>query len=123
LSDLGLNIQKDGTIVFNSSKLTSAVGADYESVAAMAASFGSAAKTLTDSMLGASGSITAATDGTQRSVKDISKRRETIANRLTQIEARYRRQFSSLDSLISSMNTTSTYLTQQLANLPGAGSN
>jgi hypothetical protein len=37
---------------------------------------------------------------------------------LTQIEARYRAQFTSLDVLLSGMSTTSDYLTQQLANLP-----
>jgi flagellar hook-associated protein 2 len=33
------------------------------------------------------------------------------------IEKRYRAQFTALDSLISSMNTTSAYLSQQLASL------
>ncbi len=39
--------------------------------------------------------------------------------RLGLIEARYLKQFSALDSLISQSNATSSYLTQQLANLPG----
>jgi flagellar hook-associated protein 2 len=122
LSDLGLAIQKDGSIVFDSSKLTSATSSDYEAVASMVASFGTASKALTDSMLGTEGTITAATDGAQRSIKDIDKRREVLAARLVQIEARYKKQFSALDSLIASMNSTSTYLTQQLASLPGASS-
>jgi len=122
LSDLGLAIQKDGSIVFDNTKLSTATSADYEAVASMVASFGTATKTLTGGMLGTEGSITAATDGAQRSIKDIDKRRETLSARLVQIEARYRRQFSALDSLIASMNTTSGYLTQQLANLPGARS-
>lgn len=123
LSDLGLAIQKDGSIVFDSTKLTTATSADYEAVATMVASFGTAAQTLTGGMLGTEGSITAATDGAQRSIKDIDKQRETLSARLVQIEARYRRQFSALDSLIASMNTTSSYLSQQLASLPGASNN
>ena len=39
------------------------------------------------------------------------------------IEARYRKQFTSLDTLISGMNSTSAYLTQQLANLSNLNSN
>jgi flagellar hook-associated protein 2 len=34
------------------------------------------------------------------------------------IEARYRAQFTALDSLIGSMSSTSSFLNQQLANLP-----
>jgi flagellar hook-associated protein 2 len=34
---------------------------------------------------------------------------------------RYIKQFSALDSMLSQMQQTSSYLTQQLANLPGAG--
>jgi flagellar hook-associated protein 2 len=36
---------------------------------------------------------------------------------LTKLEAMYRAQFTSLDSMISSMQTTQSYLTQQLAAL------
>ncbi|MBK8579830.1 MAG: hypothetical protein IPN78_16910, partial [Candidatus Accumulibacter sp.] len=43
---------------------------------------------------------------------------EVINSRLTQIESRYRKQFTSLDTLISGMTKTSNFLTQQLANLP-----
>lgn len=122
LSDLGLAIQKDGSITFDSSKLTAATGKDFDSIATMVASFGTAAKKLTDGMLGTTGSITAATDGAKASIKSIDTQREQLKARLITIEARYKKQFSALDSLISSMNTTSTYLTQQLANLPGSSS-
>jgi flagellar hook-associated protein 2 len=36
---------------------------------------------------------------------------------MDQIEARYRAQFTALDALMSSLNSTSAYLTQQLASL------
>lgn len=122
LSDLGLEFQKDGSIVFDSSKLSTATSTDFSAVATLAANFGSAADTLTDTLLGTSGSINAATEGTQASIKSLTKQRETLAARLTQVEARYKKQFSALDSLIASMNSTSSYLQQQLSNLPGANS-
>jgi flagellar hook-associated protein 2 len=68
-------------------------------------------------MLGTKGSITAATDGLKTSISGIDKQREALQLRLTQVETRYRRQFTALDSLVASLNSTSTYLTQQLANL------
>lgn len=120
LSNLGLEFQKDGSIVFSSGKLTTATTADFEAVASMVATFGTQAKTLTDGMLSSEGTITAATDGLQASIDAIDEQRTRLEDRLEKIEARYRKQFSSLDTLISQMNSTSSYLTQQLANLPSA---
>ncbi len=42
---------------------------------------------------------------------------ESLEARLVRVEARYSAQFTALDAAMSSMNTTSAYLTQQLANL------
>ena len=61
------------------------------------------------------GVIAAGTDGLNRTVDDIGKQRTRLSDRMTQIEARYRAQFTALDSLVASMKSTSTYLTQQLA--------
>ena len=60
-------------------------------------------------------------DGLNASIKSLDKQGEKILDRLTQIEARYRKQFTTLDTTISNLNKTSTYLTQQLANLPKIG--
>ena len=56
-------------------------------------------------------------DGIGRSIEDIGKQRERLNLRLTQIESRYRKQFSALDALVASMQQTSQYLSQQLASL------
>ncbi|ODU02884.1 MAG: hypothetical protein ABS89_05295 [Thiobacillus sp. SCN 63-1177] len=64
--------------------------------------------------------ISARTDGIDRSIKDIGKRRTEFEARLVNMEKRYRAQFVALDSMLASMNNTSNYLTQQLANLPGS---
>ena len=123
LSDLGVALQKDGTLKLDSSKLSKAIEADYAGVTTLVAKVGTAFKDGLDGLVGTSGTLVAATDSTNRMIKDIGKRQEALTNRLTQVEARYRKQFSALDSLVSSMNKTSSYLTQQLANLPGASSN
>lgn len=73
---------------------------------------------LVDSLSGSSGPIASMTDGVNRTIKDIGNRRDVLNRRLASLETRYRAQFTALDTLISSMNQTSTYLTQQLANLP-----
>ncbi len=71
-------------------------------------------------VLASDSSITARTDGIGRSITDIDKRRSDLEARLVNIEKRYRAQFSALDAMLSSMNNTSNYLTQQLASLPGS---
>jgi flagellar hook-associated protein 2 len=68
--------------------------------------------------LGASGLISGRTDGINRSIKDVGKSREAVNQRLADTEKRYRAQFTALDAAISGMSQTSTFLTQQLANLP-----
>lgn len=120
LSNIGVELQKDGTLKLDSTKLNNAVAADYSGVTTLVEKVGSAFKTGLDSVVGSSGSITAATDSTNRMIKEIQKRQTALSDRLTQIEARYTKQFASLDTLVASMNQTSSWLTQQLANLPGS---
>lgn len=55
------------------------------------------------------------TDGINASVKAVADQRDKFSDRLTAIEARYRAQFTALDTMLQSMQSTQSYLTQQLA--------
>lgn len=70
-----------------------------------------------NSALSNNGLLTGRLNGLNTSVKGISKERDAINARLTTIEDRYRRQYTKLDSTLSSMNKTSAYLSQQLAKM------
>jgi flagellar hook-associated protein 2 len=48
-------------------------------------------------------------------VKGIQKQKDAFNDRLTEIEKRYRAQFTALDSMLVSMQKTQSYLSQQLA--------
>lgn len=74
-------------------------------------------KNWSTSVLASDGSITSATNGINQTIKDIGKRRDALNLRLVTIEARYRSQFTHLDAMLNSMNTTSNFLTQQLSKL------
>ncbi|MGZ3182401.1 MAG: flagellar filament capping protein FliD [Telluria sp.] len=72
---------------------------------------------LADGFLGSDGMITGKTNGLNATVKDIAKQKDAFALRLTDIEARYRAQYTALDTAISKLNSTQQFLTQQLASL------
>lgn len=65
------------------------------------------------------GQITAKTDSLNDQISSISQERVDLTKRVAELEDRYRRQFSSLDVLISQLNATSSFLQQQLDSLPG----
>lgn len=69
------------------------------------------------SSLASGGILAGRTDGIGKTITDIGKQRTALENRLIGIEKRYRAQFTALDSMLSSMNKTSTYLTQQLTQI------
>ena len=118
LSDIGVSVAKDGTLSLDSSKLTVAISADFSSVTNLVSKVGSAFNTSIDRLISSSGSVTTATDSTKRQVKDVTVQYQRVSDRLVGIEARYRAQFTSLDTLIAGMKQTSAYLTAQLTNLP-----
>lgn len=127
LSDVGISLQRDGSLAFNSSKYDAAASASASDVAALFSADAGTTKgvavrmaNVVDAMLATNGLLTSRTEGISRSITDIGKQREAINFRLTQVEKRYRAQFTALDTLVSSMQRTSSYLTQQLASLPKA---
>lgn len=67
--------------------------------------------------LGASGLIAGRTSGIGETIKDINKQKDVFAERLLDVEKRYRAQYTALDTVISSMSATSSFLTQQFAAL------
>lgn len=74
--------------------------------------------TTLDDLLDTDGLVEAKTEGVQQSLKDLDRRKDTLEARLERVEAAYRRQYVALDEQIARMSTISSYLAQQLANLP-----
>jgi len=72
---------------------------------------------LATALLDAAGPLTSRTDGITASIKALTRSGADMTARLAVTERRYRAQFTALDLTISKMNTTSTFLTQQLAQI------
>ena len=119
LSQVGVSIQKDGTMSVDTALLDKSVNTDFNSLADVFANnnqgylFRLDAK-LTD-LLKTNGLITGREDGIKANMKTLDSRIEDMQYRLGLVEKRYRSQFTALDTLLGQMQTTSTYLTQQLS--------
>ena len=132
LSDIGVTMQKDGSLAFDASKLNTALQTSSSAVKTLFSATTSANSSVQGvavqmsstfkSMLGSGGLFTAKTDGINASIKSIDNRRTELNRRLTQIEANYRAQFTALDTAVAQMQSTSSYLTQQLASLSSSSS-
>lgn len=117
LADIGVSVAKDGTLSLDTAKLSTAISKDFSGVANLVAKVGDSFNKTLEGIVGTSGSLVSATNGVTRMIKDLTNRQNALSDRLTQIEAGYRKQFTALDTLVASMNKTSSYLTQQLAAL------
>ena len=117
LSDLGVSVGTDGSLALDASKLEKALASDPSAVAALVDKVGNAYNGTLEKIVGLSGKIQIATDSANSMIKELTKRQDALSLRLEQIEARYRKQFSALDTLVAKLNSTSTYLSQQLASL------
>lgn len=117
LSDLGISIQSGGKLALDASKLQKAIDTNFDGVVSVLTAYGSAFESKTTQMTATSGMLTGKTDSLNSFLRDISNRRTALEQRMEMIEKRYRAQFTALDTLVSSMKTTSNYLSQQLAAL------
>lgn len=78
--------------------------------------------TLVSGFLDADGILDTRTGSLQDRAEDIDVEFERLDRRMEALEARYRSQFTALDTLLSQLQSTSSFLTEQLASLPGASS-
>ena len=120
LSSIGVAMQLDGSLKFDAAKLEAALSANAAGARAAIAGAGAALQAVAEGALGSQGIIEANTSGIDRSIRDIGNRRTAIEQQLVSREKRYRAQFSALDAMLGRMNQTSSYLQQQLANVPSA---
>lgn len=125
LASIGITTTASGTLELDAAKLTKALDSDPDAVAHLFGSENGVAARLfsqVDARLASSGDLESRNTSLKRDLDQISDDKQAVALRVAQIEARYRKQFTALDSLLSQLQTTSSYLAQQLASVPRAGS-
>lgn len=121
LVNLGVRTGEDGSLSVDSEKLNDALEADLDGVVALVQGFGAAFEETASGYLGSTGLIATREDSVQSRLDGIDDERIRLDRRIELIEQRYLKQFSALDLLVSQLQSTSQFLTNQLANLPKPG--
>lgn len=116
LSSIGISLQVDGTLKLDSGKLAGALGDGGRQVGNLFGGdngFAAQLNTRLNSWVGSSGVLANRTDSIGQQLKDLTTQQATLDSRMADLTARYQAQFSALDTLMSKLNSTSSYLQQQ----------
>lgn len=117
LPSIGLSFEKNGNLALNSTKLQELITSDFEGVSNVLTTYSTKLAEKTTAMTQTGGMFSTKTESLKLMIKDFGNREDSLNLRLEAIEKRYRAQFSGLDTLVASMQQTSTFLTQQIARL------
>jgi flagellar hook-associated protein 2 len=123
LASLGITTTANGTLALDAKKFEAAMSADPTAAAQVFASAEGIATRidkLMASKLGTTGEIAARDTGLTSRRKLIDEQKKQVNARMEVIQARYMKQFTALDALLTQMQSTSSFLAQQLASMPAA---
>jgi flagellar hook-associated protein 2 len=125
LSDIGLELQRDGTIKVNDTKLSAALSGNLaevgklfshvDTVNAANNGFGKLFSALSDNSVGTDGMITGRTNGLNSRIKHNQTDQDNFNTRMDGVEARMRAQYTALDTQMAQLNGLSSYVSQQVA--------
>lgn len=119
LADLGISLTRTGTLSIDDDKLNQVIANDRGELAEFFAggenSVGLATNlgTSIEQMLDTNGVVKGAITSAENRIESLNDRFARVESSIESTISRYRTQFGQLDSLISQMNQTSDYLTQQ----------
>lgn len=116
LSSIGITTQADGTLKVDDTKLQKALTSNFSGVAAIAGSSNGVLTQLSKQVtqaLASNSAIDVRSTSLVRQQKDLTTRQAAIDARMDALKTQYIKQFTALDTLLSQLQTTSSYLTQQ----------
>ena len=129
---MGITTQADGTLKLNSSTLSAKLAESPSAVQVLLAggTVGDEAitgvaediETRINDYLKYQGTFDTKADLLEERSQSIAEQRDSLAKRLERVEARFRAQFNAMDSLLSQLTTTGTFLESQFNSLPGFNS-
>ena len=118
---LGLSINKDGTLAFSASAFDKTLGENPNAAAKLFGKDGTLSSSLStvlkSNLDSGNGTLVMRTNSLDKQIKKLEKDFDDLDARMEQVEARYYAQFNAMESLVAQMQSTSSYLSQQLAGL------
>jgi flagellar hook-associated protein 2 len=122
LSDIGITLQRDGSLAIDASTLDNAIANPAELRKLLATDGAGNADSgfmrrftdLADSLLGAEGAFDNRSDSLRARIERNETRQEQMEARLASTEARLRAQYTALDRSMGQLNGLSNYVTQQM---------
>jgi flagellar hook-associated protein 2 len=120
--DFGLTFDKYGALSLNESKFTDVVDSDLLSMIDFFSAEEGFSKQLNNTLdmyTKSDGLLNSRKKGFDSRVDSLGNQKERLEFRLEMVEDRYRKEFTTLDSMMAQLNVTSQQMNQQLATLPG----
>lgn len=120
LSALGLKTAVDGSLSLDGTKFDTALAANPGAVKNLLgeeASFGKSMRDMLHNYVGNQGLLADRSKTLDDRMKSVTQQRTNLDARMERLEASYRRQFTALDAMMAQMQSTSSYITQQLGAL------
>ncbi|TXH61621.1 MAG: flagellar hook protein [Burkholderiaceae bacterium] len=123
LSDMGFEMQQDGSLTVNSTKLDKAIANLPELKAAFSNSsttdatldgFGKRFRVLASTVLGVDGSLSSRTDGLNAKLQRNQKDQDRMQQRLDETQKRLEKQYTALDTQLGKLNGLNSYVSQQI---------
>jgi flagellar hook-associated protein 2 len=117
LADVGIHFEVDGTLSLDNDKLNSALSASPEQVKSLfgnASGYGSTLTPMLQGYLQTGGILDGRTDSLNKSSQSLDDQQTQLDARMDALKTMYTAQFTKLDQLLTSLDSTSKFLTQQL---------
>jgi len=126
LSEVGFDVQTDGSIKLDETKLSNGLAnlaemkklfSNSDLLAPANNGIATKLRAMADQVLGIEGSISTRTEGLRKRIDLNQDRQELLEDRIAMMEKRLRAQYTALDKQMASLNSLSSYVTQQIAAL------
>jgi flagellar hook-associated protein 2 len=121
LASIGITTNADGTLSLNNATLSNALSTNFSAVSELFSGSAGVAATLNTELtgdLGAGGDFAAAGKTLTQQENALSTQTNQLDQQMSALSASLTQQYSALNVLLSSLQTTSAYLSQQFATLP-----
>lgn len=126
LSEFGIEIDEYGVMTLDPSRLDEMVSSDLTSLSKVFSNEDGVATRLDSdltSYLRSDGLLEVRSNTLNETLNDVEDERLRLNTRLADYEAQLFEQFNAMDAIVAQLNSTGSYLSQQLAQLPGFATN